>query len=742
MLKFINKNDTLNTPFTTTKDRHLSNNLNEDLILFEQGTEVAIEFIDYGDGSTSQPFINSSCSLANENQSANLATYREGKKISGLFYPDEDPQNLDLTYKRIVYNQIQGMFYNNYRDPSKMWGMEEIDFDKSQAKKFLTDKFVIFTISPKIMGEKVIPKTVLFIDNSSDNEYSIKDDGNTNLFIGKNVFSREQELGHFVNSFATGSDGTCNFYFDIGNNPDTPILSGSLITSSIVPSGSLSWSMVSNPSGYVLERSASNSSSFTTLAFTGPSTVTFIDNTVSSSLTYLYRVYAYNSFGSSSYSNIVVLALIPPTIVVQPVDITSNLTVNVSFSVTATGSLPLFYRWQFNGIDLNDSPHIVGSLTNTLNINSVSSSDAGGYRAFVSNSFGSVYSNTASLSVTTASIITDYYFVKNSFATLSGKTIPAAKGFIVPIYISGSVYLYGGYNGSVWTNTIYTSSLNDPFTIGDSGKTLPSAVLLSNLRIINNNIYSFGGDGSFVTSSIFTASVADPTTWMYAGDMPIKISGHYIFPVGNKLYCVFGQDETGQYISSSFTASLSNPTVWGNSNITTSVISFNNVAQGIIGGNTIYVYGGTTIPGGFNNQNQSVFTASTSSPLNWGIGAPSPTQTYYVSQDTLLSIGTLVYKIAGSSGASTISNIFAYSSSFPMDEMSYGNMSQLNTAGTAIIVSYSGSYKIVMYGGFDDIVYHNRIYSCSIFSFITASNNVVDYSSSNQSWKVLPAILM
>ena len=218
MLKSLNKNDTLNTPFTMTKEWNLSNIGNDDLVLYEHTSsiggelEVAIEFIDFGNGSTF-PFVNSSCSLALEQQIGDFARYREGRKLSGLFYPDTEPKNLDSTYKRMVYNQVQNLFYNDYRDPTKVWGMENIDIDKSQVKKFLQDKFVLLDVPTIIMGEKIVPNTVKLVDDTSDNEYIIRDDGKCNLLIGYNIFSKQQELRTFGNTFNSGSDSTCNSYW-------------------------------------------------------------------------------------------------------------------------------------------------------------------------------------------------------------------------------------------------------------------------------------------------------------------------------------------------------------------------------------------------------------------------------------------------------------------------------------------------------------------------------------------------
>ena len=110
MLKTLTKFDTTTTPYIATKNWNLSNISNNDLVLAESGNSVAVESVKYH-----YTYIETSsfCSLAKEDQSNDLAQYREGIKISGLFYPDQDIQNIDGTYKRVIYNQIKTMFYNN-----------------------------------------------------------------------------------------------------------------------------------------------------------------------------------------------------------------------------------------------------------------------------------------------------------------------------------------------------------------------------------------------------------------------------------------------------------------------------------------------------------------------------------------------------------------------------------------------------------------------------------------------------
>lgn len=222
MLKLLHNDDTQNTPFVATKYWALNNVLNEDSILMEHsgsdGPAVALEYL------TLLPNVavtaSNPCNIALEQQTNDKARFRDGTKITGIFYPDTDPKNLDGTYQRVVYAQVVKMFYNDYRDPTKIWGLEKIDFDTSKTKRFLSDKFKMFEIPQPVYGEKIIPNTVIMFDKTTDNDYEIKDDGNCNLFAGTNLFAHQQELGNYFNQFISGSSGACDYYYGItGSNP-------------------------------------------------------------------------------------------------------------------------------------------------------------------------------------------------------------------------------------------------------------------------------------------------------------------------------------------------------------------------------------------------------------------------------------------------------------------------------------------------------------------------------------------
>ena len=218
MIKNFKRGDIQTTPFVATKPWVLTSFHNQDLILIEGTGSIAIaqEFIDY-EGGDDLPILNRECDIANEQQVADTVLYEEGQKITGVFYPETDPQNNTGTFKRLVYTQIKNAFYNTYQNPTKMFGLENIDFQLSQTQKFLNDKFRVFTIPQNQFGEKVLPNSVVLVDNSLDDNFEIVDDGDGNIIAKENLFARVQEVRKFYNIVnpSTTNSYCSNYYTGI-----------------------------------------------------------------------------------------------------------------------------------------------------------------------------------------------------------------------------------------------------------------------------------------------------------------------------------------------------------------------------------------------------------------------------------------------------------------------------------------------------------------------------------------------
>jgi lysophospholipase L1-like esterase len=178
---------------------------------------------------------------------------------------------------------------------------------------------------------------------------------------------------------------------------------------------------------------------------------------VQPSATGSYLVVVTNSAGAATSAVAALTVLVPPAIAAQPANRTNALGTTAVFSALATGSLPLSYRWLFNGVNLSDGGQFSGTTTPSLSISAVAPENAGAYSVLVTNSAGSVISATAILTVpvpdcfsTPTGLIAwwpgdgnanDIFGVNNGI--LQGGATASAAGLV------GSAFSFDGTNGYV-----------------------------------------------------------------------------------------------------------------------------------------------------------------------------------------------------------------------------------------------------------------------------------------------------
>ena len=105
-----------------------------------------------------------------------------------------------------------------------------------------------------------------------------------------------------------------------------------------------------------------------------------------------------DSVGQSRQFTLSVIS--PPVITTQPANQAVLEGAAATFTVAATGGLPLAYQWQDNGTNLTDSGNIFGSMTTNLIVSNVSAADVGTYTVIVTNVAGAVTSSNALLTIT------------------------------------------------------------------------------------------------------------------------------------------------------------------------------------------------------------------------------------------------------------------------------------------------------------------------------------------------------
>jgi hypothetical protein len=110
----------------------------------------------------------------------------------------------------------------------------------------------------------------------------------------------------------------------------------------------------------------------------------------------IYSVAITNVFGSIISSNATLTVLAPPAIIVQPTNQTVVVSNSATFTVVAVGTPTLLYQWSFNGTN------IVGATNTSLLLTNVQFSQSGAYAVAVTNTYGSILSSNAVLTVNPA----------------------------------------------------------------------------------------------------------------------------------------------------------------------------------------------------------------------------------------------------------------------------------------------------------------------------------------------------
>jgi uncharacterized repeat protein (TIGR03803 family) len=107
-----------------------------------------------------------------------------------------------------------------------------------------------------------------------------------------------------------------------------------------------------------------------------------------------YSVVVFNGYGSLMSSNAVLtVQVFPPIIGLQPSSQSVMMGSSASFSVSVSGTVPLYYQWRFNGTSLLNATNAAYA------IQAVAATNTGSYSVVVTNLAGSVTSSNAFLTV-------------------------------------------------------------------------------------------------------------------------------------------------------------------------------------------------------------------------------------------------------------------------------------------------------------------------------------------------------
>jgi hypothetical protein len=286
-----------------------------------------------------------------------------------------------------------------------------------------------------------------------------------------------------------------------------------------------------------------------------------LNNIQTTNAGYYFVSVAYQSDGGGQVVSSPTISLIverQPDIVTQPANLVGGIGSNVVFSVAVAGVMPLHFQWQYDGTNLVDNGHITGSAGTNLDINNLTTGDAGNFNFIVTNLYGAATSQVATLQVVLIPLVITsptnaigkqgYPF--NYDTTVSG-TAPITFGATgLPDglsvnqtngTISGVPLVSGAFDITLFaTNAVQTVSDNLVFTLADDIPGINSATnaVGKQAEPFTYTITATNDPASFSASLLPDGLTVDTTNGVISG-VPL-VSGS--FPITIEVTNAFGSD--------------------------------------------------------------------------------------------------------------------------------------------------------------------------------------------------------
>ena len=353
-----------------------------------------------------------------------------------------------------------------------------------------------------------------------------------------------------------------------------------------------------------------------------------------------YSVVVTNSAGSVTSAVAVLTVLVPPAITAQPQSVTTAPgTPAIFFSASATGSAPLSYQWQLNGVNLaNGTSTGVGNTWETgpsLPIPLVEMTSAWlGDKLFVTG-MGDAWNPATTSPMRIFNILSNTWTILNPDRPYTGNH-HAAEVF------GGRLYLIGGFDANSSGKVQIYDPVANSWSLGTPAPYLAGSCASA---LINGKIYIAGGivgviSGNYNGYPTNAAAVYDPAlnVWTRLPPMPFTASNGMNHAAsatdGNKFYVFGGRDDDHAPANGYNAVQIYDPAsnTWVSSTVPGSTLSPLPQARGGMGkavfyNGEFYVMGGETVSGSgatANHVYNRVDIYNVASNI-WRLGTPMPT---------------------------------------------------------------------------------------------------------------------
>jgi hypothetical protein len=268
---------------------------------------------------------------------------------------------------------------------------------------------------------------------------------------------------------------------------------------------------------YQWQKNGANIAGATSFSYTTPATTTSDSGST-------FGVVVSNTAGSvtSIAATLTVNAVaVPPSITTQPASQTLTAGQTATFTVIATGTAPLSYQWQKNGANIS------GATSSSYTTPSTTTADSGSaFDVVVSNSAGTVTTNTASLTVNPATYLLSASPMSLSFGNINtGSSSSLAVTLtnsgnstvtISSVSITGAGFTATGVSAGTILNAGQSATLSVSFVPATAGSVTGNVSVASNATN-SPSVISLNGNGvqqsaafpAWVMSSLLRVGKAD-----------------------------------------------------------------------------------------------------------------------------------------------------------------------------------------------------------------------------------------
>ena len=216
------------------------------------------------------------------------------------------------------------------------------------------------------------------------------------------------------------------------------------------------------------------------------------------------------------------------------------------FTVTASGSTPLYYQWNWNGAN------ILGATNSSLTLTNLQWGQAGIYSVTISNVIGSIISSNAILTITPDHFawkwVSASKFVNVPFSvtiqaqSVGGTVVTNYNGYVNLTSTNGisvTPSISGGFTHGVWTGSVVIPIATSNLVLkADDG--FGHYGLANSINVVNPPSLAVAVSGQVllmhwpVTPSGFgveTTSSLAPAKWTPVAGSPIQIGQEWLLPV-------------------------------------------------------------------------------------------------------------------------------------------------------------------------------------------------------------------